>query len=140
MNKEREILQALQTGAINAVAASAMPTLPIKAIGRTFNPPGDGRYLEIVHIPNNLTGEFWGDGKTYRGLFRLILHWGLDDAGAYPPMDVIGSIAEFFPKGKTFQNGAVSVKIYEKPDLTGVIEVPPELLFPVTIRYMSFQP
>lgn len=137
--KEREILQALQTATIAAVAASTMPTLPIKVLGRTFNQPNNGRYLEIVHIPNNVGGEFWGDGKTYRGLFRLILHWGLDDAGVYQPMNVMASIASHFTKDSIFQNGDVSVKIYEEPDLTGVIEVAPETLYPVTIRYMSFQ-
>jgi hypothetical protein len=134
---EREILQALQTATINAVSASTMPLLPIKALGRTFDPPGDGRWLEIVHIPNNVIGQFWADGKTYRGLYRLILHWGLDDAGVYQPMDVIASIAAGFPKGSIFQNGSVSVKIYDEPDLVGVIEASPETLYPVTIRYMS---
>lgn len=137
---EREILQALQTATIEAVAASSMSSLPIKVIGRTFDPPNNGRWLEIVHIPNNVQNEFWSSGKTYRGLHRLILHWGLDDAGAYPAMNVAQSIASYFTKDKTFQNGTVSVKVYEEPDLTGVIEQSPEMLFPVTIRYISFQP
>lgn len=137
---ERNILSALQTATIAAVAASIMPALPIKAVGRTFEIPNNHCYLEIVQIPNNVTNEFWGNSKTYRGLFRLILHWGLDDAGAYPPLDVIASIADYFTKDKTFQSGSTSVKIYEEPDLTGVIEAPPELLFPVTIRYLSFKP
>lgn len=140
MMKEKAILAAMQAADIAAVAASIMPTLPIKAIGRTFNPPNDGRYLEIVHIPNNVLNEFWGRSKTYRGLHRLILHWGLDDAGAYPAIDVIASIADYFSKDATYTSGGVSVKITEEPDLTGVIEAPPELLFPVTIRYASFQP
>lgn len=134
---ERAILQALQTATISAVSASIMPLLPIKMLGRTFNLPDDGRWLEIAHIPNNVIGQYWADGKTYRGLYRLILHWGLDDAGVYQPMDVIASISVGFSKGSIFQNGSVSVKIYDEPDLTGVIEASPETLYPVTIRYMS---
>lgn len=136
---EAKILEALQKATTAAVAASTMPALPVKYRGRIFNPPDDGRWLEIVYIPNNINGEFWGSGKTYRGLYRLLLHWGLDDEGAYEPLDVIASISAHFPIGATFQSGGVQVKVYQEPDLTGVIEAPPEQLFPVTIRYETFQ-
>lgn len=136
---EQEILERLQKATIAAVASSILPTLPIKHVGRTFTIPDDGKYLEIVYIPNNVKNEFWSDGKTYRGLFRLILHWGLDNAGAYPAMRAIASVSAYFAKGAIFQTEAVRVKVYEAPDLTGVIEVAPEMLFPVTIRYECFQ-
>jgi hypothetical protein len=134
---EREIIQALQTATINAVNASIMPFIPVAYLGRTFEPPNDDRWLEIVHIPNNVIGQFWADGKTYRGLYRLVLHWGMDDAGVYEPLNVLASIMMGFPKGSIFQNGSVSVKIYDEPDLTGLIEASPATLYPVTIRYMT---
>lgn len=137
---ERDITEALQQATIAAVAASIMPTLPIAIKGRTFETPDDGKWLEMVKVPNNVIGEHWGSEKTYRGLWRLLLHWGIDDAGVYPPLDVIASISGYFAKGSTFSSGAASVKIYEEPDLTGEIEAPPELIFPVTIRYMDFKP
>ncbi|AHJ10710.1 hypothetical protein P106B_27 [Rhizobium phage vB_RglS_P106B] len=140
MMVEREILEALQKGVTAAVAASILPTLPVRYKGRIFGIPNDGKYLEIVHIPNNINGEFWNTGKTYRGLFRLILHWPVDDAGAYAPLDVIASIASHFSIGAVFQKNSVQVKVYQEPDLTGVIESAPDQLFPVTIRYESFQP
>jgi hypothetical protein len=136
---EKEILQALQTATTAAVAASIMPTLPVKYRGRNFVIPDDDRWLEIVQIPNNVNGEFWSAGKTYRGLFRLLLHWSLDDEGAYEPLDVIASVSAYFPIGAIFQSGGIKVKVYQEPDLTGVIETPPEQLFPVTIRYECFQ-
>lgn len=136
---ERKILQALQTATIDARNASIVSTLPIKMIGRTFEIPDDNRYLEVIHIPNNSLNSYWGNEKTYRGLFRLILHWGIDDEGAYAAMNAIGSISSFFTKDKLFEKDGISVRIYEKPDLTSVIEQPPELLYPVTIRYISFQ-
>lgn len=137
--KEREILQALQSATIQAVNACIDPTIPVKYIGRTFKVPSDDKWLEVVQIPNNVTNEFWGKEKTYRGLYRLLLHWPLIDEGAYPPIDLLASICSYFVKGVTFQSDGVSVKVQEEPDLTGVIESPPELLFPVTIRYLSFQ-
>lgn len=140
MMVEKQILAALQKATTAAVLASNMPTLPVKYLGRVFPIPSDGRYLEIVHIPNNVNGEFWDSGKTYRGLFRLLLHWQIDDAGAYQPLEILASITSYFPVGAVFQNDGVSVKVYQEPDLTGVIEAAPETLYPVTIRYMSFQP
>ena len=136
---EHAILEALQKATTAAVNVSTVPLLKVKYLGRVFNPPDNGQWLEVVHIPNNVNGEFWGSGKTYRGLFRLLLHWGVDDAGVYDPLDLIASIAAHFPIGATFQSGGVQVKVYQDPDLTGVIEAAPELIFPVTIRYESFQ-
>ena len=140
MMVEQQILEALQKAAITAVAASIDPTLEIKVVGRTFTPKADVPYLEIVHIPNNIDGEFWGDEKTYRGLFRLLFHFPLLDEGAYPAMTLISSVCSPFTKEAVFTSGGISVKVYEEPDLTGVIEAPPNMLYPVTIRYMSFQP
>ena len=134
------ILQALQTAAIAAVdALPEAQRVKVKPIGRTFEIPNNGRYLELIHSPNNIEGEFWGSEKTFRGLFRLMLHWGMDDAGTYEPIQLIGAISAYFEKGKTFQNGPVSVKVYEQPNLTGVIEAPPELIFPCSVRYSFFQ-
>ena len=139
MMVEAEILEALQKATTAAVAASTLPELPVKYKGRVFTIPSDDRWLEIVYIPNNINGEFWSSGKTYRGLYRLLLHWNIDDTGVYDPLRVIASIAGYFPIGAIFQSGGVRVKVYQEPDLTGVIEAPPDQLFPVTIRYETFQ-
>lgn len=135
---ERQILEALQTATLSAVAASTMPTLQVQPMGRTLTPPPD-KWLEIVYIPNNVNGEFWSSGKTYRGLYRLLLHWSVDDEGVYSPMDVLASVCAHFPIGALFQKDAVRVKIYQEPDLAGVIQRAPELIFLVTIRYETFQ-
>lgn len=141
MDDEIEILKALQTAAIAAVAASTLPDLPIKAIGRVFDiktKAPDGKYLELLHFPNNIQSEFWGKEKTYRGMFRLMLHWPLDDQGAYPPMTILKSIAAYFEKGKTLRSGQISVQIYEVPDFSGPVDASPESLYPVSIRYQRF--
>lgn len=139
MMVEKEILKALQKGVLAAVAQCTNPNLPIKMIGINITPPNDGKWLEVVHVPNNINNEFWDDSKTYRGIFRLILHWPMDSKGIYEAMNLISDISRGFIKGKSFSSDNVKVMIYENPDLTGVIEEPPQSMLPLSVRYMSFQ-
>lgn len=136
-----KILEALQKATIEAVAASNTPNIPVKYIGRTtvgnkFAIPDDGKWLEIVFIPNNASGVYWGDEKPYQGLYRLILHWPNNDEGAYEPMRVLGSICSFFSKEKRLQN----VTISDTPNLGGVLEQGSELLVPASLRYQCYRP
>lgn len=138
---EKAILEALQKGVTAAVAAGDTPTLPVKHIGRNFTKPtNDGGWLEIVHIPNNVTDEVWGSEKTHRGMLRLILHWPMKDKGAYEPLELLESIAGYFTKGRRLadEDDTVSVKISDNPDYKGVLEEPPEMLFTMSIRYDFF--
>jgi hypothetical protein len=128
------ILEKLQDGVAAAVAASTAPTLPVKYVGRSWEPPNDQRYLEVVFIPNN-TNDFWGDEQNYRGMFRMVLHWPNDDAGALPPLALIKSIAGYFSKDRLLQ----FVQIYETPKLGGILEMGHETLYPVSLRYQSFR-
>lgn len=133
--KDGEILKVLQRGVMAAVTASQLVTsdFPIKFVGRSFAPPDDQKWLEMVFLPNNRS-DFLGDEKNYAGAIRLILHWPNDDEGAYGPLAVLASIAAYFSKGLFLQN----VQICETPDLTGVLEGGSETLYPATIRYNSF--
>jgi hypothetical protein len=138
---EKAIVEALQKAVIAAVAACDTPTLPVKYIGRNFTPPADNTgWLEIVIIPNNVQGELWGPEKTHRGMLRLILHWPMKDKGAYEPLELLEDISSYFIKGRRFadQAATVSVKISEGPDFRGVLEEPPEMLLPMSIRYEFF--
>lgn len=128
------ILAALQDGVEAAVAASSMPTLPIKYLGRSWTPPNDQQWLELIFIPNN-TSDFWGSEQNYRGMFRMVLHWPNDDEGAYPPMQLLKSIASYFTKDRLLQK----VQIYETPKLGGVLENGAETLYPASLRYQSFR-
>lgn len=133
---EDKILEGLQKAVITAVGSK----MAVKPIGRTFEPPADKPWLELVHIPNNVTGEFWGKEKTYRGLFRLLFRFPLLDVGAYPHLRTISDICTLLPKGSIFTAGGVSIKLYEGPDLMGAMEDPPHMLYPVQLQYISFQP
>lgn len=140
MTIEKAILEALQKGVIAAVAASTLSATAVKYVGRNFTKPSDGKWLEIVHIPNNITGEFWGSEKTHQGLLRLILHWPMIDRGAYDPLTLVETIAGYFTKGLSLTDtgNTVRVRITDVPNLLSVLEEPPEMLFPISIRYQFF--
>ena len=128
------ILATLQDAVAAAVAASTLPTLPVKYVGRSWAPPNDQKWLELIFIPNN-RGDYWGDEQNYRGMFRMVLHWPNDDAGAYSPFAVVKSIAGYFSKDRVLQN----VQIYDTPKSGGVLEEGAETLYPISLRYQSFR-
>lgn len=134
------VLKTLQTATLVAVAASALPTLPVKMLGRNFDIPDDQKYLEVVFIPNNQSDRYWGEEQLYQGTFRLVLHWKNDDKGVYEPMNVVRSIALYFTKTNALRTGNFGVNITQIPKLTGVIEAGHESLFPISISYRSFNP
>jgi hypothetical protein len=135
---DRAILEQLQQATIAAVAASTVPALPIKHLVATgaFTIPDDQKWLEIVWIPNNRRGDYWGNEKNYTGMFRLVLHWPNDGAGAYGPMNVLASVCSYFDKERRLQN----VMISANPDSGGVIEQGAENLYPAMLRYQCFRP
>lgn len=139
---ETDILTALQTAAIAAVAAIT-PALPVMAIGRTFNPTTDApddKWVEFVQIVNNRTGDYYDDGRVYQGTFRMILHWPIDDTGAYPPTTYLDQLASFFPKRKLLESGQALVRIYENPLFSGSIVGASELLYPLGLLYRCYKP
>lgn len=134
------VIRTFQDAVKLAVAASDTPLLPIKFKGRTFTPPDDQKYVEVVFIPNNPDGEFWGSEKTYQGIFRLVLHWPNDDKGIYEPLEVIENVSSYFTKQKKLFTGNFALNIYEEPKLLGDIEAGNETLYPVSMSYRSFRP
>lgn len=138
-DQERYVVEALQKAVIAAVAACTTPALPIRMLGRTINPPSDGKWLEVVHIPNN-SNPTWGDEQVYEGMLRLILHWQVDDKGVYNPMDLMRSINSYFYKGRKLADTGsnVSVSVTRQPMFIGVLEEAPEMLFPYGLRYRCY--
>lgn len=136
-----EIIKTLQTQLIKAVAESIMPDLPVKYVMTVFDPSvqaPEGKWLEVLFVPNNVPNEFWGEEKTYIGLFRLILHWPVDGSGAYESIGVINSISKGFSKGTILEGEEIIVRIIENPNLQNVLEQAPDSLLPLSIRYLSF--
>jgi hypothetical protein len=132
---EADIIGVLKRATTAAVLASTVPALPVAYLDLPFNKPNDGKWLEIVWIPNNRTGDFWGDEKNYQGIYRLILHWPKKGDGVYVPLAALGSIADYFSKERVLSG----VQIYETPDFTGSVPADGELLYPVSMRYQSYR-
>lgn len=137
---ETLVLQPLQKAVIAAVAASTLPELPVKFMGRVVDVPNDQKYLEVVHIPNNPNNVSWGNEKQFRGLLRLILHWPINNEGVYAPNDLIASIAGYFRKDQVLWHNANHVNVTENPVSSGMITNTNELLFIYTIEYSSHRP
>lgn len=131
---ETTILRALQTGVIEAVAASTKPALPVAYVDVKFTKPNDGKWLEIVHIPNNRVGDFWGQEKNYRGLLRLVLHWPNTGDGPYAPLNLLQSIGSYFATGKMLGE----VQITEQSDYVGAVREGDEVMYPVSVRYCAY--
>lgn len=133
--KDAAILEVLQKQVTVAVAATTLPASAVKYVGRDFTPPNDQKWLEVVWLPNNRDGDFWGQEQNYRGTLRLILHWPNRSNGAYEPINLLRDIVAPFSKGTMLQD----VQIYDNPSSGGVLEQGSENLFPVSIRYQCFK-
>jgi hypothetical protein len=135
---DHTILEILQQATIAAVEASTVPELPIKFVSapNAFIVPDDQKYLEIVWIPNNRDNDHWGNEKNYQGMFRLVLHWPNNGAGAYAPLQALASVCGYFDKETRLQNVTISAN----PNSGGVIEQGTECLYPAAMRYQCFRP
>lgn len=131
---DHEILMTLQGAVKLAVAASIIPDLPIAFVDITFIPPDDQKYLELVFIPNNSDGDFWGEEQNYEGMFRIILHWPNNNQGPYTAMQSLASIASYFSKGRLLSG----VQIVGKPNFMGSLAQGKEMLYPAGLRYQRF--
>lgn len=129
------ILRTLQQAVTAAVAASTLPALPVSYVDVDFAVPANQKWLEIVWIPNNRQGDYWGDEKNYQGMMRLVLHWPKNGGGAYSPLDLLSSIAAYFNNGRLLQN----VQIYASADFQGIISGEGDVLYPISMRYQSFR-
>lgn len=135
MDDEIEIISTLQQAVTAAVAASADSDFPVSYIDVDFNIPEDRKWLEVIHIPNNRLGDYWGNEKNYRGILRLVLHWPNNGGGIYTPLTLLGSITDYFEKNRQL----TGVKISEIANFTGAVREGDEVLYPVSIWYQSFR-
>lgn len=132
---EAAILRAFQQKVITAVALSTYPTLPIKFVDVAFQVPTDQKWLELIFIPNNPTDRTWGDEEVNRGIFRMILHWPNNGAGAYKPLELVASIASSFHKGQRI--GGL-FEILNKPKSLSPINEGSEVMYPFSLEYSVF--
>ena len=137
MMTESKIIKTLQAKALEVIDDKN-----VKCVNINFNPPVDKKWWEIIYIPNNPENEFWsGQDKTYRGLFRLLLHWPQKSQGIYKPMEEVERVANGFPKDLELFSDDNSVKIIvtDTPNVTNIVEDRPQLLIGLTIKYTCFK-
>lgn len=134
---ESKIIKCLQERAIQIINDKN-----IKCVNINFNPPVDKKWWEVVYIPNNKENEFWADtSKTYRGIFRLILHWPQKSQGIYKPLEEAERVANGFQKNLQLwsDDKTVRVTITDTPNITTILEDRPQLMIGLTIKYSCFK-
>ena len=131
---ESKIIEALQKQAIKTINDNKY----VKCLNVNYNPPSNKRWWEVLYFPNNYENEYWDKGKTYRGIFRLILHWPQKNEGVYKPMEEVERVAKGFEKGTmlTDDMNNVKVQISDNPDVSSIIEEESGLLIGLTIKYL----
>lgn len=131
---ESAILETLQTAVTTAVSESTVDSdMPVAYINKDFDIPTDGRWLQLVWLPNNRRGDFIGTEKNYRGILRLVLHWPKKGTDAYAPLQWLESVTLYFEENRLLSG----VQFYEIPDFTGPLTEEDESLWPIDVRYMS---
>lgn len=135
---EADIIDAFMN-ALTAAIPMTGTDLPLKVTGRRFEVPNNFKYYEVVQIRNNVENETWGDEKTYRGFFRVLLHWPKNDEGEIPAIRLLDNLASIMPKGSIYRAGFASVKITDNPQAGSSIEQETDIIFPLTFHYQDFQ-
>lgn len=133
---ESKIIKRLQERAIEVIDDKN-----IKCLNINFDPPVDEKWWEVVYIPNNVQDEFWsGSDKTYKGIFRLILHWPQKSQGVYKPLEEVERVAGGFPKDLELFSSDNSIKIIltDTPDINNLSEDRPQFTIGLTIKYTCF--
>lgn len=119
------------------ISAGASVGIPVKVRGVTFDIPNDQKYVEIVLIPNNDGGEYWGDDEIFKGIVRLITHWPNDNAGAYSGMDTAAAVAGFFTKGLILRREGLTIRVTKIPIFKGEIVNENDTQYPYSFTYLA---
>lgn len=134
---ESKIIKCLQKRAIDVIGSDKN----IKCINVNYDPPVDKTWYELIYIPNNYEDEFWTDtAQTYRGIFRILMHYPQKSQGIYKPLEEIERIANGFPKNLELysEDNTVKVMITDIPKVSNIIEDRPQLMIGLTIKYHCF--
>lgn len=133
---ESKIIKCLQARALEVINDRN-----VKCLNVNYNPPVDEKWWEVVYIPNNARNEFWSDdAKTYRGIFRLLLHYPQKSQGVYKPLEEAERVAGGFPKNLELwsEDNTVKVTITDTPDISSIVEDRPQFMIGLTINYHCF--
>lgn len=117
----------------------AAGALPIAWPNKSFTPPNDGKFLRVDFIPNRVDRlEIASDGAhQMRGLLQVSVMWPLN-VGTDDALDIAGAIVAAYPVDLRLWDGDVSVRVYERPAVAGVIVEDQRVMIPVTILWEEF--
>lgn len=136
---ENDISQALYRIVDAAVALASDPALPVQFPMRNFDPPKDGRYVEVVQIRNNADGMFLGNERMYQGILRLLVHWSVDDTGSRGVTEYADKLASLIPKNTIGEYGKSQVQLYSEWVAGSIIVEDGKAYLPIGARYRDFQ-
>ncbi|MPT25132.1 MAG: hypothetical protein E2577_20380 [Starkeya sp.] len=117
----------------------AAAALPIAWPNKSFTPPASGKFLRVDFIPNRVDRlEIASDGAhQLRGLLQVSVMWPKGE-GTDAPLDIAGAIVAAYPVDLPLWDGDVSVRVYERPAVAGVIVEDQRVMIPVTILWEEF--
>lgn len=128
---ETDVLRGIIGAAIEAVGNR----YPIKAPGRVFTKPDNGKFVELVVIQDNNADPNWGDEQRFSGDIRVILHWPNDNAGIYTPIEELALIKAPLFKGRRIWQGNAKLLLTSNPQITDGIEGLDDVLYPLIVTY-----
>ena len=117
----------------------AAGALPVAWPNVSFSPPTSGKFLRVDFIPNRVDRvEIASDGThQMRGLLQVSVMWP-QNVGTDAPMDIAGAIVSAYPADLTLWDGALRVRVYQRPAVAGVIVEDQRIMVPVTVAWEAF--
>ena len=132
--KAAQVPDALLARVASLVTGS--PTLPIAWPDIAFNPPADGKYLEVAYFSNRPAWEGVGAGVLDQGLLQITVHWPRG-SGIIAPSQVVETIKAHFAKGTLLTSGSTVVRLNRAPWAAAPLVSDQDLAIPVTIPWVA---
>lgn len=127
------LLQRLATLTLSPALQVAWPDVPFPANGGTK----PDTYLEARQLraeTQTIGINAWDD---HAGIFQVDVVYSKQD-GAIKATQIADAVAAHFPRNLRLANGAVVVRIHERPSIAAPVPDAPYTRTPVSIRYRSF--
>lgn len=101
-----------------------------------FEPPADGKYLEVAFFSNRPAWEGKASGRMDQGLLQVTVVWP-KNKGLLAPSRIAQAVIEHFPLALTLHEGSAKVTINRQPYQAAPLIEPSEVRIPVTISWTA---
>ena len=111
------------------------PALPIAypEPASTFEPPADGKYLEVSLFYNRPAWEGLSSGRMDQGLLQITVVWP-KNMGLPGPLRHAAEVIDHFPKGQALADG---VRVSGQPYAASPLIDASDVRVPVTIPWIA---